>query len=60
MSSGFSPPRSLLGKKTDEGSAAPGGAGKADDGAQAYAGSAEMAPTVDPVTPPSGEDAGDN
>ena len=56
----FSPPRSLLGKKTDDGSAVPDGVEKADDDVQACAGSAETAPPVDPVTVPAGEDAGDN
>ena len=55
----FSPPRSLLGKKTDDGSAAPGGAGKADDGAQAGAVSVETAPPVNPAAAPAGGDAGE-
>ena len=60
MSFGFSPPRSILGKKTDDGSAVPDSAGEADDGAQACAGSAETAPPVVPTAAPAGEGAGGN
>ena len=55
----FSPPRSLLGKKIDNGSAASRGPEKVDDGVHAGTGSVEMAPPVDQAVTPAGGVAGE-